>query len=343
MTQPCPNFLNQEESEAHGQVVICRDEFAAEYCHADVCGPCCVSVLRRLNFLNGQQQVADCTRDIEGNIPLQHCAARCRRRRAWTKWSFCRKTPLWVCGYDTAMSKLFEPRRKRGPRPGCDMSWWVCSGVLPRRRLRTLLRVRTPPPKLPKRAAAGCRLCQGHRRQHPAAALCSGVSPSTCMDEVKLLQEDASVSLWLWRTAMSKLFEPRRKRGPRPGCDMSWWVCSGVLPRRRLRTRLRVRTPPPKLPKRAAAGCRLCQGHRRQHPVAALCSAVSPSTCMDEVKLLQEDASVSLWLWHSHVQTFWTKKKARPTARLWYVVMSLQRSTATQTSADPAACPYSAA
>ena len=164
--QPCPNFLNQEEREAHGQVVICRDEFAAEYGHTDVCGPCCVSVLRRLN---GQQQVADCARDIEGNIPLQHCAARCRRRRAWTKWScFCRKTPLWVCGCEEQPCPKWTKKKGRSPWPGCDMSWWVCSGVRPHRRLRTLLRVRTPPPK---RAAAGCRLCQGHRRQHPRCSI----------------------------------------------------------------------------------------------------------------------------------------------------------------------------
>ena len=104
--------MNQEEREAHGQVVICRDEFAAEYGHTDVCGPCCVSVLRRLN---GQQQVADCARDIEGNIPLQHCAMGCRLRRAWTKWSwFCRKTPLWLLGRPSSIG----PSKQRRPQPG---------------------------------------------------------------------------------------------------------------------------------------------------------------------------------------------------------------------------------
>ena len=33
------SFMNKEESEARGKVVICRDAFAEEYGHRDVFGP----------------------------------------------------------------------------------------------------------------------------------------------------------------------------------------------------------------------------------------------------------------------------------------------------------------
>ena len=75
--QSYPNFFGTKKkarpTARSWYVVICRDDLAA------------------VNY--GDTGVS--ARDIDGHIPLQHCAARCCRRCAWTKWScFCRKTPL---------------------------------------------------------------------------------------------------------------------------------------------------------------------------------------------------------------------------------------------------------